>query len=135
MVSILQLPEVEARIRAADARPPSLDVLRQCVETIAAATGKNVKLQQSGSALLIRNDDQVSYTVMVRPDAYYGSVSSRGDTNQFTTKSVELLAWRACGFMFTPDQMRAAKERARSKGITGDRIPVNFFRSPENEKR
>jgi hypothetical protein len=126
MAHWLEIPDVEARIHAADAMPPSLEALRACVELIAAATGQKITVGAGDALLTFRNEKRTRYSVRVVGGDYRVLTSHPADRYEYTATGVEKLAWTVCGFPFTPAETRVAAERAKRDGITGP-IPLNYF--------
>jgi hypothetical protein len=122
----LEMPELEAQVTAADSKPASLGLLRECVEAIATATERRVKIEPSGSYLRIRNQQDKQFNVTVRDGEYYGYFQQYAERSESVVRHTAKLSWEICGFMCTPAEMRDARDRARRDGIT-ESIPLNYF--------
>jgi hypothetical protein len=138
MANFLELPGLEAQIAAADARPLSLDLLRECVEAIATATGRAVKFRDwenaFGSGLSISNDQRATYSVSLRNGEYHVGYQWQAEQSESISTGTEKLAWTICGFMFTPAETRKATELARADRVTGT-IPINYFATAMKSQR
>jgi hypothetical protein len=128
MATWLEMPELEAQVAAADLKPASLELLRECVEAVAAATGRKIVVELDGSYLRIRNERKQFFNVKMLDDEYYIYVQHYAERSEAAVKHTSKLAWQICGFMCIPAEMRDAEGRARRDGITGS-IPLNYFRS------
>jgi hypothetical protein len=135
MAHWLELPELEALVRAADARQPSLDVLRECVLAIATAVEREVRLEGCEPILTFRNHKGAYYNVRVDRDEYIIIYEHALAQLEFTLDRTEVLAWRICGYRCTPAEMRAARERAQRDGFSGKILPNEYFYADKSPRK
>jgi hypothetical protein len=134
--------ELETRFIAARVQPPILYVLRDYVEAIANATGKKIRVRVHGAGgrqhLYFDNigtpgqTSSVYYTCSVADGDYVVKGQSCGEQWDLRTRQTEKLAWRICGFLYTPAEIREAAERARRDGTEGA-VPLHYFYGPGGE--
>jgi hypothetical protein len=127
MTTWLEMPELEARVTAADAQPPDLDRLRAAVEAIATALEREVKADGSPPLLTFRNHKGAFYNVKVRHGGYRVLYIHQAAQLEFQHHGTAELAWKICGYKCSPGQMRIAKERARLDGFVGEILPNQYF--------
>jgi hypothetical protein len=128
--------ELEARFIAARFQPPILYVLRDYVQAIANATGKDVRIRVHGAGgrqrLYFDNigtpgqTSSVYYTCSVVDGEYVVKGQSCGEHWELRTRQTEKLAWRICGFLYTPAEIRQAAEKACLDGKSGA-IPLHYL--------
>jgi len=127
MANWLEMPELETLLQAANAQPLSLDVLRECVEAIAAAVERKVSLEGREPVVTFRNHKGAYYNVRVDQGEYRIVYEHAVAQLEFTLDRTEELAWRICGYKCTPAEMRAAKKRAQHDGFLGKILPNEYF--------
>jgi hypothetical protein len=127
MAHWLEVPELEALVDAADRKPPSLDVLRECVEAIAEALEREVTFRGHPPVVTFLNHRGAYYNVSVREQEYWIIYEHSVTQLEFALDRTCALAWRICGYKCTPAEMREAKERARREGFTGEILPNEYF--------
>jgi hypothetical protein len=118
---------LEALLQVADAHQPSLDVLRECVEAIAAAVEREFRLAGHEPILTFQNHKGAYYNVRVDQGEYLVIYQHSLARLEFTVDRTEVLAWKICGYKCTPAEMRAARERARCDGFLDKIIPNEYF--------
>jgi hypothetical protein len=126
MAHWLDVPELEARVQAADDMPPSLTLLRECVGAIVAVLDRDVTHEGQPPIVTFTNHHGAYYNVSVDEEEYQVLYMHHAQI-EFRLKRTGELAWRICGYRCTPAQMRAAKERAEREGFTGDVLPNEYF--------
>jgi hypothetical protein len=124
------MPELEELLQAADDRPASLDLLRDCVEAIAVALEREIVLEGNPPIVTFRNHKGAYYNVSVHQEGYRIVYEHSVSQLEFTVVRTEQLAWRICGYRCTPAEMRAARERAESEGFVGEILPDEYFWPP-----
>ena len=102
--------------------PPSLDLLRECVETIAAALERDVVHEGEPPIVTFRNHHGAYYNVSVHAEEYRITYIHLARI-EFAQRHTEELAWKICGYRCTPAEMRAARARAERDGFIGDILP------------
>jgi hypothetical protein len=127
MAHWLEVPDLEERLQAADAMPPSLDLLRECVEAIAVALEREVVLEGNPPIVTFRNHHAAYYNVSVHREEYRVVYIHSVAHLEFTLPRTAELAWKICGYRCTPAEMRAARERAAHDGFTGEILPNEYF--------
>jgi hypothetical protein len=127
MAHWLEVPELEAMLQAANERPPSLDLLHECVEAIAVALQRDVIREGRPPVVTFRNHHGAYYNVRVQEEAYRVVYLHSVAQFEFTLTVTEELAWKICGYRCTPAEMRAARVRATRDGFTGEILPNEYF--------
>ena len=150
----LALPELDAALNALAVKSADVGLLNEAVSAICGATGREVrteiwinsaqsriftarskvgpklvKLEEAGLCFDPEKHDghRVDiYNCEVVDGRYVAHVQSGVDRREEKGLSFEQLAWRCCGYLFTPRQVRAARERARKAGFEGP-IPLRYF--------
>jgi hypothetical protein len=135
MAHWLELPDLETLLQAADAKQPSLDVLRECVLSIAAAVEREVKLEGREPMLTFRNHKGAYYNVRVEEREYLIIYEHALAQLEFKLDSTQVLAWRICGYKCTPAEMRVARERAQSDGFFGKILPNEYFHGDKKARK
>jgi hypothetical protein len=127
MASWLEMPELEAMVKAADAKPLGLGVLRECVAAIAVAVEREVQIEGDAPVMTFCNHRGAYYNVHLHDGSYRIAYLHQAAQLEFTAERTEVLAWRICGYRCTPVEMRAARERAARDGFTGKILPNEYF--------
>jgi hypothetical protein len=135
MTSWLEMPELEALVQAADAKPCDLVLLCECVEAIAIALQRSARLEGRPPVVTFWNPKGAYYNVRVHENRY--SIAYQRDVGQlkFTLDRTEELAWKICGYKCTPAAMRAARARADREGFTSRILPERFFHTDNADDR
>jgi hypothetical protein len=123
MVTWLEIPEIEARVRAAASVPPDLDLLAELVKAVTSAIGAEMKVRDSGNGWRdFRNDRRESWSVSVVGDEYKATwrPPSSGHRDH-TFKSTEEIVWKICGYHNTPAIHRQMVERTKHLPRLGDK--------------
>lgn len=154
MIDWLDHPALEAKLKELAAKPPDVRRLLEAVQAISAATERTVrteiwvngaqnhiftasprggpkivKLRDSGVCFdpSCRDEKRVDiYNCEVVDGRYVAHVQSGADRREEGALGFEQLAWRCCGYLFTPGEVRAAQARAKNAGFTGP-IPLRYF--------
>jgi hypothetical protein len=126
MAHWLEVPDLEELLKAKDEMPPSLDLLRECVETIAAALERDVVHEGEPPIVTFRNHHGAYYNVSVHAEEYRITYIHLARI-EFAQRHTEELAWKICGYRCTPAEMRAARARAERDGFIGDILPNEYF--------
>jgi hypothetical protein len=126
MAHWLEVPDLEELLGAKDAMPPSLGLLRECVEAIAAALERDVVHEGEPPIVTFRNHHGAYYNVSVHAEEYRVTYIHLARI-EFAQRRTEELAWKICGYRCTPAEMRVARERAERDGFTGDILPNEYF--------
>jgi hypothetical protein len=126
MAHWLEVPELEARLQAADDLPPSLVLLRECVVAIAAELEREILQEGHPPIITFRNHHGAFYNVSVHEEEYR-IVYMHNAQIEFALRRTAELAWKICGYRCTPAEMRAARERAAQDGFTGEILPNEYF--------
>jgi hypothetical protein len=120
-VDWLQVPELEEKLSQADALPPDLNRLTECVRLIAAALNKeDVVIEMERSAIAFTSTIQnrrYSQTVSLKNECYFVTHPSWADVDDTCDASTAHLAWTILGFPFTPKDARERLEKAAELGI------------------
>jgi hypothetical protein len=135
MATWLEMPELEARVKAVDAQPPDLDRLRAAVEAIAASLEREVKTEGSPPHLTFCNHKGAYYNVKVHHGGYRVLYIHQAAQLEFKQHSTAELAWKICGYKCSPEQMRAAKARAERDGFTGKILPNEYFSAVKRTRK
>jgi hypothetical protein len=114
-------------VKDADARPPDLDRLRAAVEAIAAALEREVRIEGNSPLLTFLNHKGAYFNVKVHHGGYRVLYIHQAAQLEFKQHGTAELAWKICGYKCSPEQMRAAKVRARRDGFTGEILPNEYF--------
>ena len=126
MAHWLEVPELEARLQAADDSPPSLDLLCECVHAIVETLQRDVVRKGKPPVLTFLNHHGAYYNVSVHAEEYRVIYMHHAHI-EFAVKRTEELAWRICGYRCTPAEMRDARARAEQDGFTGEILPNEYF--------
>src|ERR1700722_7144922 len=126
MAHWLEGPVLGGLVGTKDKMPPSLGLLRECVEAIATALERNVVHEGEPPIVTFRNHHGAYYNVSVHAEEYR-VVYIHLARIEFAQRRTEELAWKICGYRCTPAEMRAAKARAKRDGFTGDVLPNEYF--------
>ncbi len=101
MAHWLEVPDLEELLKAKDEMPPSLDLLRECVETIAAALERDVVHEGEPPIVTFRNHHGAYYNVSVHAEEYRITYIHLARI-EFAQRHTEELAWKICGYRCTP---------------------------------
>jgi hypothetical protein len=126
MAHWLEVPELEERLKAKDDLPPSLELLRECVEEIAATLERNIVREGNPPIVTFRNHHGAFYNVSVHGEEYRVVYIHLAHL-EFALRRTGELAWKICGYRCTPAEMRAARARAARDGFTGEILPNEYF--------
>ncbi len=128
MAHWMSLPHLEAALQEMNERQTDLDVLRAAVAAIVEALNRPVKTVRYEKLVTFEYPGLIFYNVSVTDDEYH--VLFQHEAAQATRMYgyTDELAWRICGFPCSPAEMREARKRAESQGITHKKLPASFFR-------
>ncbi len=128
MAHWMSLPHLEAALQEMNERQTDLDVLRAAVAAIVEALNRPVKTVRYEKLVTFEYPGLIFYNVSVTDDEYH--VLFQHEAAQATRMYgyTDELAWRICGFPCSPAEMREARKRAESQGITNKKLPASFFR-------
>ena len=126
------LKEVEARVKAMDKWPSSLDLLRKAIEMIAAARSVDLSVTVETGRLIVTHGAE-KLSIWVDGGVYVAMGQFATDTVITRYADLELLAWRATGTWFLPRHVSAAAERVRREGGDESKIPLRLL-SQEQQK-
>jgi len=126
MAHWLEVPELEARLQAVDEMPPSLTLLRECVDAIAAELEREILQEGHPPIVTFRNHHGAFYNVSIHGEEYRVFYMHNAQI-EFSLRRTAELAWKICGYRCTPAEMRAARARAAQDGFTGEILPNEYF--------
>jgi hypothetical protein len=126
MAHWLEVPELEARLQAVDEMPPSLTLLRECVDAIAAELEREILQEGHPPIVTFRNHHGAFYNVSIHEEEYRVFYMHNAQI-EFSLRRTAELAWKICGYRCTPAEMRAARARAAQDGFTGEILPNEYF--------
>jgi hypothetical protein len=92
MAHWLEVPDLEELLKAKDEMPPSLDLLRECVEAIAAALERDVVHEGEPPIVTFRNHHGAYYNVSVHAEEYRITYIHLARI-EFAQRHTEELAW------------------------------------------
>ena len=129
MAHWMQVPDLEAMLQEIDAAPASIETLCAAVAVIAETLDRPVK--RVGGASPMATFEGVGlrfYNVGVAGDEYRVWFLHEAAQLDIVFGYTADLAWRICGYPCSPEEMREARKKAESVGITDKRLPASFFR-------
>ena len=128
MAHWMSVPELEAALREMNEQPAHTDVLRAAVAAIVEALNRPVKTVIHEKVVTFEYPGLIFFNVRVVDDEY--SVLFQHEAAQATRiyGYTEELAWRICGYPCSPAEMREARKKAESLGISNKKLPASFFR-------
>ena len=131
MAHWMSVPELEAALREMNARAADVDVLRAAVAAIVEMLNRPVrpvKIDSQDRIATFEYPGLIFYNVSVMDDEYHVLFQHEAAQATRIYGYTDELAWRICGYPCTPAEMREARRRAESVGITGKKLPASFFR-------
>ncbi len=124
------MPDLETLLQAANAQPLSLDVLRECVEAIAAAVERKVSLEGREPVVTFRNRKGAYYNVRVDQGQYRIVYQHAVAQLEFTLDHTEELAWRICAYNHARRNEGSQKARP-ARRIFGQNSSEKVFRGQQ----
>jgi len=105
-----------------------MELLRGAVATIADMLGRPVKTVINERFMTFEYPGLIFYNVRVMDDEYHVLFQHEAAQATRIYGYTDELAWRICGYPCTPAELREARKRAESEGITAKKLPPRFFR-------
>jgi len=128
MAHWMSVPELEAVLREMNERSTDLDVLRGAVAAIVEALNRPVKTVTYEKLVTFEYPGLIFYNVGVMEDEYHVLFQHEAAQATRVYGYTDELAWRICGYPCSPAEMREARKKAQSVGITDKKLPASFFR-------
>jgi hypothetical protein len=131
----LSAPELEAMLQDLAAHPADVEKLRAAVEAIVEKLNRPVKIVGKGKVVTFEFPGLAFYNVSVREDEYRVLLQHEAAQLDLVYGYTDELAWRICGYPCSPAEMREARKKAESLGITNKKLPPSFFRPRKKSKQ
>jgi hypothetical protein len=128
MAHWMSLPHLEAALHEMNKRPTDLDVLRAAVAAIVEALNRPVKTVSYEKLVTFEYPGLIFHNVSVRDDEYHVLFQHEAAQATRIFGYTDELAWRICNYPCSPAEMREARKKAESQGITNKILPPSFFR-------
>jgi hypothetical protein len=128
MAHWMSVSHLEAALQEMNSEPTDLDVLRAAVAAIVEALNRPVKTVRHETLVIFEYPGLIFHNVRVMDDEYHVLFQHEAAQATRIYGYTDELAWRICGYPCSPAEMREARKRAESQGITSKRLPASFFR-------
>jgi hypothetical protein len=128
MAHWMSVPELEVVLREMNDRRTDLDVLRTAVAAIAEALNRPVKIVTHEKVVTFEYPGLIFYNVGITGEEYHVLFQHEAAQATRIYGYTDELAWRICGYPCSPAEMREARKKAVSQGITDKKLPASFFR-------
>jgi hypothetical protein len=128
MAHWMSVPELEAALREMNKQPTDLDVLRSAVAAIVETLDRPVTIETHERVVTFKYPGLIFYNVRAIDDEYHVLLQHEAAQATRIYGYTEELAWRICGYPCSPAEMREARKKAESEGITEKKLPARFFR-------
>ena len=126
MAHWLEMPDLEELLRAKDEMPPSLGLLRECVEAISTALERSVVHEGEPPIVTFRNHHGAYYNVSVHAEEYR-VVYIHLARIEFAQRRTEELAWKICGYRCTPARCVRPGRAPSATGLPGIFCRMSIF--------
>jgi hypothetical protein len=124
----MNVPVLEADLEEMNKRPTDLDVLRAAVAAIVETLNRPVRTVRHEKLVIFEYPGLIFHNVRVMDGEYHVLFQHEAAQATRIYGYTDELAWRICGYPCSPAEMREAKKKAESLGITNKRLPPSFFR-------
>jgi hypothetical protein len=128
MAHWMSVPELEAALEEMNKQPADVEVLRKAVAAIVEKLNRPVTTASHERVVTFAYPGLIFYNVRVEGDEYHVHRQHEAAQAKLIYGYTDELAWRICGYPCSPAEMREARRRAESEGITHKRLPPIFFR-------
>ena len=128
MAHWMSVPELEAALREMNERSVDMEVLREAVAAIVEILNRPVTTEILERVVTFRYPGLIFYNVRVMDDEYHVLLQHEAAQATRIYGYTDELAWRICGYPCSPAEMREARKKAESVGITDKKLPASFFR-------
>jgi hypothetical protein len=128
MAHWMSVPYLEAALQEMNKQPTDLDVLRAAVAAIVETLNRPVKTLRHETLVIFEYPGLIFHNVSVTDDEYHVLLQHEAAQATRIYGYTDELAWRICGYPCSPAEMREARKRAESQGITSKKLPARFFR-------
>jgi hypothetical protein len=128
MAHWMSVPELEAALQAMNKQQADLEILRAAVAVIVETLNRPVKAVGQGKMVTFEFPGLAFYNVSVADDEYRVLLQHEAAQIVLFHGYTDELAWRICGYPCSPAEMREARKKAESLGITKKKLPASFFR-------
>jgi hypothetical protein len=127
MAHWMSVPELEAALREMNKQPAELEVLCAAVAAIVEMLNRPATIVSQGEMVIFEYPGLIFHNVRVLDDEYHVLRQHEAAQVDLIYGYTDELAWRICGYPCSPAEMRKARSRAESLGITSKKLPGNFF--------
>jgi|HubBroStandDraft_1064217.scaffolds.fasta_scaffold643358_1 hypothetical protein len=124
----MSVPVLEAALGEMNKQPIGLDVLRAAVASIVETLNRRVTIEIYEKVVTFSYPGLIFHNVSVRDDEYHVLFQHEAAQATRIYGYTDELAWRVCNYPCSPAEMREARSRAESQGITHKKLPASFFR-------
>jgi hypothetical protein len=128
MAHWMSVPHLEAALQGMSKQPTDLGVLRTAVTAIVEALNRPVKTVSYAKLVTFEYPGLIFHNVSVRDDEYHVLFQHEAAQATRVYGYTDELAWRICNYPCSPAEMREARKKAESQGITNKVLPASFFR-------
>jgi len=128
MAHWMSVPELEAVLREMNKQPANMDALRAAVAAIVKALNRPVKTVSHEKVVTFEYPGLIFYNVTIVDDEYHVLFQHEAAQATRIYGYTEEMAWRICGYPCSPAEMREAKKKAESQGISNKKLSASFFR-------
>jgi hypothetical protein len=124
----MNVPVLEAALEEMSKQPTELDVLRAAVAAIVEALNRPVKTVRHEKLVIFEYPGLIFHNVRVMDGEYHVLFQHEAAQATRIYGYTDELAWRICGYPCSPAEMREARKKADSLGVTNKKLPPSFFR-------
>jgi hypothetical protein len=129
MAHWMSVPELEAALQAMNKQQADLEILRAAVAVIVETLNRPAKTVIYEKLVTFEYPGLIFYNVRVMDDEYHVLFQHEAAQATRIYGYTDELAWRICGYPCSPAEMREAKKKAESQGISGKKLSASFFRA------
>ena len=104
-----------------------MNVLCEAVAAIVGILNRPVTTEVHGGVTTFSYPGLIFYNVRVVADEYHVLFQHEAAQIDLVYERTDELAWRICGYPCSPTEMRDARKKAESLGITAKKLPASFF--------
>ena len=128
MAHWMSVPVLEAALQEMNERPADLETLRAAVAVIVETLNRPAKTVIYEKLVTFEYPGLIFYNVRVKDDEYHVLFQHEAAQATRIYGYTGELAWRICGYPCSPAEMREAKKKAESQGISNKKLSASFFR-------
>jgi hypothetical protein len=125
----MSVPELEEALEQMNTQPVDVDLLRAAVVAIVETLNRPVRpVKIDSHVVTFEYPGLIFYNVRVTDDEYHVLFQHEAAQATRIYGFTDELAWRICGYPCSPAEMRGARKKAESVGISSKKLPASFFR-------